>query len=102
MLKSLLTFAITRPVMTLFVVILAAALGLWHAPRLPVDAVPDITNVQVMINTSAPGYSPLEVEQRITYPVETAMAGLPRLAHQFLRRRGRDHCRVRPAHRQDP
>ncbi len=79
MLKSLLTFAITRPVMTLFLVILAAALGLWHAPRLPVDAVPDITNVQVMINTSAPGYSPLEVEQRITYPVETAMAGLPRL-----------------------
>jgi cobalt-zinc-cadmium resistance protein CzcA len=80
MLNRILHFAITRPAMTLFLVCLAAAVGLWHAPKLPVDAVPDITNVQVMINTSAPGYSPLEVEQRITYPVENAMAGLPRLS----------------------
>ncbi|RYZ86254.1 MAG: CusA/CzcA family heavy metal efflux RND transporter, partial [Moraxellaceae bacterium] len=47
--------------------------------RLPIDAVPDITNVQVQINTQAMGYTALEVEQRITYPVETAMAGLPKL-----------------------
>ncbi len=47
--------------------------------RLPIDAVPDITNVQVQINTEAPGFSPLEAEQRITFAVETAMAGLPRL-----------------------
>ena len=47
--------------------------------RLPIDAVPDITNVQVQINTRAPGYSPLETEQRITFPVETAMGGLPKL-----------------------
>ena len=56
-----------------------SALGVYNALRLPIDAVPDITNVQVQINTSAPGYSPLEVEQRITYPVETAMAGIPGL-----------------------
>jgi len=44
--------------------------------KLPIDAVPDITNVQVQINTQAPGYSPLETEQRVTYPIETVMAGL--------------------------
>ena len=49
--------------------------------RLPIDAVPDITNVQVQINTQAPGYSPLETEQRITFPVETAMGGLPKLEY---------------------
>ncbi|MDU1667435.1 MAG: CusA/CzcA family heavy metal efflux RND transporter, partial [Bradyrhizobium sp.] len=55
------------------------AFGAWNFTRLPIDAVPDITNVQVQINTKAPGYSPLETEQRITFPVETAMGGLPRL-----------------------
>jgi len=54
--------------------------GTWSFGRLPIDATPDITNVQVQINTAAPGYSPLESEQRITYAVETAMAGLPALA----------------------
>ncbi|MBN9264037.1 MAG: CusA/CzcA family heavy metal efflux RND transporter, partial [Hyphomicrobium sp.] len=53
------------------------ALGVWSFQRLAIDAVPDITNVQVQINTEAPGYSPLEVEQRITFLVETAIAGLP-------------------------
>lgn len=55
------------------------AFGAWNFQRLPIDAVPDITNVQVQINTRAPGYSPLETEQRITFPVETAMGGLPKL-----------------------
>jgi len=53
--------------------------GTWSFHRLPIDATPDITNVQVQVNTGAPGYSPLESEQRITYAVETAMAGLPHL-----------------------
>ena len=48
-------------------------------PQLPIDATPDITNVQVQINTEAPGYSPLEAEQRVTFPIETALAGLPQL-----------------------
>src|SRR5262245_6997672 len=56
-----------------------AALGGWSLRRLSIDAVPDITNVQVQINTEAAGYSPLEVEQRITFPIETAIAGLPAL-----------------------
>ena len=55
--------------------------GVWSYQKLPIDAVPDITNIQVQINTSAPGYSPLEAEQRITYPVETALAGLPNLSY---------------------
>lgn len=58
-----------------------AILGVWSFQRLPIDAVPDITNVQVQINTEAPGFSPLEVEQRITFPVETALAGLPGLEY---------------------
>jgi cobalt-zinc-cadmium resistance protein CzcA len=55
------------------------ALGAWSFTKLPIDATPDITNVQVQVNTAAPGYSPLEAEQRITWPVETAMAGIPGL-----------------------
>jgi cobalt-zinc-cadmium resistance protein CzcA len=57
-----------------------ALVGIYHSRSLPIDAVPDITNVQVQVNTEAPGFSPLEAEQRITFPVETAMAGLPGLS----------------------
>ena len=77
MVDALLSFAIARRWVVLFLVLVVAGAGAWSYQRLPIDAVPDITNVQVQINTSAPGYSPLEVEQRITYPVETAIAGLP-------------------------
>ena len=58
-----------------------AALGAWSFARLPIDATPDITNVQVQINTEAPGYSPLESEQRVTYPIETSLSGLARLEY---------------------
>jgi heavy metal efflux system protein len=58
-----------------------AAFGGYNYLRLPIDAVPDITNVQVQINTEAPGFSPLEAEQRITFAIETVMAGLPRLSY---------------------
>ena len=58
-----------------------AALGVWSFTRLSIDAVPDITNVQVIVNVEAPGYTPLEAEQRITVPLETAMAGMPRLSY---------------------
>src|SRR6202163_5138 len=60
-------------------VLAMAAFGAWNFTRLPIDAVPDISNVQVQINSRASGYSPLEVEQRITFPIETAMGGLPHL-----------------------
>jgi cobalt-zinc-cadmium resistance protein CzcA len=81
MIDALLRFSIARRWVVLFLVLAVAALGVWNFQRLPIDAVPDITNVQVQINTSAPGYSPLEVEQRITYLVETAIAGLPSLEY---------------------
>ena len=57
------------------------AFGVWNFQNLSIDAVPDITNVQVQINTEAPGYSPLESEQRVTFPIETALAGLPQLSY---------------------
>ena len=79
MLESILRFAIHQRWLVLLAVLGMAALGVYNYQRLPIDAVPDITNVQVQINTEAPGYSPLEAEQRITFPIETAMAGLPRL-----------------------
>ena len=60
-------------------VLAIAVLGMFSYQKLPIDAVPDITNIQVQINTSAPGYAPLETEQRITYPIETVMAGIPKL-----------------------
>jgi cobalt-zinc-cadmium resistance protein CzcA len=81
MIDALIRFAVLRRWVVLFLVALVAAVGAWSYERLPIDAVPDITNVQVQINTAAPGYSPLEVEQRITYPVETALAGLPAVDH---------------------
>ena len=65
----------TMLLMALFII----ALGIWNYQKLPIDAVPDITNVQVQINTQAQGYSPLETEQRITFIVETGLAGLPKL-----------------------
>ena len=62
-------------------VLLLCALGVWSYQRLPIDATPDITNVQVQINSEAAGFSPLESEQRVTFPVETAIAGLPGLQY---------------------
>lgn len=79
MLERILRFAIHQRWLILVAVAGMAALGIYNYGRLPIDAVPDITNVQVQINTEAPGYSPLEAEQRITFPIETAMAGLPNL-----------------------
>ncbi|KWF32405.1 cation transporter [Burkholderia diffusa] len=79
MFERLIRFAIAHRWLVMLAIAAVAALGVFSYQKLPIDAVPDITNVQVQINTSAPGYSPLEAEQRITYPVETAMAGLPGL-----------------------
>ncbi len=62
-------------------VLFVSGLGIWNFTKLPIDAVPDITNVQVVINTEAPGYTPLEVEQRITFPLETTLAGIPNLVN---------------------
>ncbi|MAX50871.1 MAG: CusA/CzcA family heavy metal efflux RND transporter [Methylophaga sp.] len=81
MITSLLRFSIERRGLILSFIILLIAAGAWSYQHLPIDAVPDITNVQVQINTKAEGYSPLETEQRITYPVERALAGIPQLSY---------------------
>ena len=79
MLEKILKCVIEQRWIVLLAVLGVAALGIYNYQRLPIDAVPDITNIQVQINTEATGYSPLEAEQRITFPIETAMAGLPGL-----------------------
>ncbi len=79
MLDNLLKFSIRRRWFVMLGVLALVGIGVHSLLKLPIDAVPDITNVQVQINTTAEGYSPLEVEQRITFPIETVMAGLPRL-----------------------
>ncbi|WP_341918537.1 CusA/CzcA family heavy metal efflux RND transporter, partial [Hydrocarboniphaga effusa] len=82
MLEKLLRFSIGRSGVVMVLMLALIALGAWNYQRLPIDAVPDITNVQVQINTQAPGYTPLEVEQRITVPIETALTGLPGLDYR--------------------
>ncbi|WP_062366372.1 CusA/CzcA family heavy metal efflux RND transporter [Variovorax paradoxus] len=79
MFERVIRFSIEQRWLVLLAVLGMAALGVFSYQKLPIDAVPDITNVQVQINTAAPGYSPLEAEQRVTYPIETVMAGLPGL-----------------------
>ena len=79
LLERCIGFAIAHRALMLVLTLALAAVGGWSFNQLPIDATPDITNVQVQVNTAAPGYSPLEVEQRITFAVETAMAGLPAL-----------------------
>ena len=81
MLNYILRFSIERRGIVFLLVLLLIGLGVWNFTKLPIDAVPDITNVQVVINTEAPGYTPLEVEQRVTFPVESAMSGLPKLSY---------------------
>ncbi|MBN8756282.1 MULTISPECIES: CusA/CzcA family heavy metal efflux RND transporter [Variovorax] len=79
MFERIIRFAIEQRWLILLAVVAMAGLGVYNYQKLPIDAVPDITNVQVQINTGAPGYSPLETEQRVTFPIETVMAGLPGL-----------------------
>jgi len=81
MLEAIINFSLARRGLVMSVVLLLMGLGIWSFTKLPIDAVPDITNVQVSINTAAPGYAPLEAEQRVSFPIETAMVGLPKLSY---------------------
>ncbi len=81
MIEAIVRLSIERRYLILSMILVLLGVGFWSYQRLPIDAVPDITNVQVQINTEAPGYSPLEAEQRITFPVETALYGLPDLEY---------------------
>lgn len=80
MFEKIIHFSINHHWFVMLGVLGMMAMGMYSFQKLPIDAVPDITNVQVQINTAVPGYSPLEVEQRVSYPIETTMAGLPDLA----------------------
>ncbi len=79
MLQKIINLSLARRGLVMALVLMLIGLGLWNFTRLLIDAVPDITNVQVVVNTHSPGYTPLEVEQRVTFPIENAMAGLPQL-----------------------
>jgi len=81
MLKSVILLSIRYRWLVLFLILAVSALGVWNFQRLPIDATPDITNVQVQINTEAEGFSPLEAEQRLTFPIETALSGIPGLSY---------------------
>ena len=81
MYESIIRLAVEQRWLVLLASFSMAVLGVFSYHSLAIDAVPDITNVQVQINTSALGYSPLETEQRITYPIEAVMSGLPNLEH---------------------
>ena len=79
MIANLIALSIRARWLVLVLTALAAAFGAWQLTKLPIDAVPDITNRQVQINTVSPGLSPVEMEKRVTFPVETALAGIPGL-----------------------
>jgi len=81
MLEGILKFSIKQRAFVMLGVLIMAGFGVYNFQILPIDAVPDITNVQVQINTEAPSYTPLEVEKRITFPIETAISGIPKLSY---------------------
>jgi heavy metal efflux system protein len=75
----ILAFSVRHRWLVLLLTLAAAISGAWSLTRLPIDAVPDVTNVQVQINAIAPALSPVELEKQVTYPLETALAGTPGL-----------------------
>ncbi|MBT9473169.1 MAG: CusA/CzcA family heavy metal efflux RND transporter [Pseudomonadota bacterium] len=79
MIAGLMALSVRARWAVIFIVAIISGIGVWQLSKLPIDAVPDITNNQVQINTVDPGLSPVEIEKRVTFPVETALAGIPGL-----------------------
>ena len=77
MVAALIRFAIAQRLLVMLLVVMMAAAGVYSLSQLPLDAVPDVTNVQVQVLTPAPALAATEVERQITFPVEVAMSGLP-------------------------
>src|SRR5947208_13079951 len=77
MIERILAFSVRRRWLVLLATLAAAVSGAWSLTKLPIDAVPDVTNVQVQINAIAPALSPIEIEKQVTFPIETALAGTP-------------------------
>jgi cobalt-zinc-cadmium resistance protein CzcA len=80
MINALIRFSVAQRLLVLLAVLLLIGAGIYSFKQLPIDAVPDVTNVQVQVLTSAPALAPLDVERQITFPVEVAMSGLPDIA----------------------
>ncbi|MDQ6702888.1 MAG: efflux RND transporter permease subunit, partial [Pseudomonadota bacterium] len=83
MIARILAFSVHQRWLVVLLTIAAAAFGGWSMTKLPIDAVPDITNRQVQINTVAPALSPNDIEKQVTYPLETALAGIPGLEYTW-------------------
>ena len=81
MLERILRFSIERRWLVVLITLAVTALGAWSLARLPIDAVPDVTNNQVQINTLVPALAPEQVERQVTLPVETALAGIAGLQY---------------------
>src|SRR6266542_1197806 len=79
MIERVLAFSVRQRWLVLLAALAAAISGTWSLTKLPIDAVPDVTNVQVQVNAIAPALSPLEIEKQVTFPIETALAGTPGL-----------------------
>ena len=79
MLNNILEFSVRQRLLVILGTLALIGIGVWSALRLPIDAVPDITNVQVQVNTSVPALAPEEIEMLVTFPIENEMAGIPGL-----------------------
>src|SRR5258707_12216400 len=87
MIERIIDFSVRRRWLILLVTLAAAVSGFWSLTKLPIDAVPDVTNVQVQVNATAPALTPIEIEKQVTVALETALAGTPGLesARSFSR-----------------
>jgi len=83
MIERVLAFSVSRRWLVVLLTVAAVVSGAWSLTKLPIDAVPDITNVQVQINAFAPALSPLEIEKQVTFPIETALSGTPGLENTW-------------------
>src|SRR5215468_701354 len=79
MIERILAFSVRQRWLVLLATLAGAVGGAWSLTKLPIDAVPDVTNVQVQINAIAPALTPIEIEKQVTFPIETALAGTPGL-----------------------
>src|SRR5215212_7928140 len=77
--ERILAFSVRRRWLVWLMTLAAVSSGAWSMTKLPIDAVPDVTNVQVQVNAMAPALSPIEIEKQVTFPIETALAGTPGL-----------------------
>jgi len=79
MLERLIAFSLRNRLIVGLAIVVVVGVGAWAVTTIPIDAFPDVTNIQVEVVSTAPGLSPLEIERMVTYPIESSMRGLPGL-----------------------